>query len=62
MYSCMRSYKCISIITINEDRGYDFEIEQGEVYGSVWREEMRNDVIMLNFKNERKTWKFSEQV
>lgn len=38
------------------------EIEQGEVYGSVWREEMRNDVIMFNFKNESKTWKFSERV
>lgn len=55
MYLCMRSYTCISIIIINEDRGYDFEIEQGEVYGSVWREEMRNDVIMFNFKNESKT-------
>lgn len=52
LYSCIQEfmYMHMYVITMNEKRGLEFEREQGQVYGRVWREakEGQNDVIILH--------------
>lgn len=35
------------VIIVNKKRSYEFEIEQGGMYGRVWREERGNPVNIL---------------
>lgn len=35
------------MITVNEKRSYKLELEQGGIYGRVWREEGENAVNIL---------------
>lgn len=37
-------YIYIHVITNDEKRAYEFEKDQGELYGRVWRQEMKEEM------------------
>lgn len=40
----MHIYAYIHVITNDEKRAYEFEKDQGELYGRVWRQEMKEEM------------------
>lgn len=47
-------YTYMHTITSTEKRGHEFEEEWIWVYGKVWREQRKGDVIILQLQNFKK--------
>lgn len=44
----MYTYAYIHVTVISEKRDYEFEREQGELDGKVWKEEWEGEIINYN--------------